>query len=95
MEAIEELWVSIHGPPKELIVDGESGIARSEQTRAYLHRKGIKLHARGKDQHARYVERRGALLRDQIHRIESQLAEEEMREIPFTPIFAEAVFLWK
>ena len=30
MKAIDELWVSTHGPPKELIVDGESGIAASD-----------------------------------------------------------------
>ena len=71
MKAIQEIWVSLHGPMQELITDGESGIVLSENTRTYLTRQGIKLHARGKDQHARYAERRGALLRDCIHRIES------------------------
>ncbi len=52
-KAIDELWVSTHGPPKELIVDGESGIVQSSMTCQYLHRKGIRLHVRAKDQHAR------------------------------------------
>ena len=69
MKAIDTQWVGVHGPPKELILDGESGISLSEITESYLHRKGIKLHTRGKDQHARYIERRGALLRDTIHRV--------------------------
>ena len=32
MQAIDELWVSTHGAPKELIVDRESGIAVSEKS---------------------------------------------------------------
>ena len=31
-QAIDELWVSTHGAMKELILDGESGISRSEYT---------------------------------------------------------------
>ena len=73
MKAIDTLWVSIHWPPKELITDGESGIAISQLTQEYIDRKSVKLHVRGKDQHARFIERRGALLRDTIHRVESQL----------------------
>ena len=76
---------------KELILDGESGISRSEYTNQYLARKGVCLQVRGKDQHARFIERRGALFRDTIHRIEGQLREEGI-EMPFHSILAEAVF---
>ena len=55
--AIDPAWVGIHGPPKELITDGESGIVVSHKTTEYLAHQGIKLHVRGKDQHARYMER--------------------------------------
>ncbi len=92
LAAIDEIWISTHGAPKELIVDGETGIARSAKTYQYLARKGIKLHVRAKDQHARFIERRGALLRDTIHRIESQLKEEGLAGIPFSCTLAEAVF---
>jgi len=47
---------------------------------------------RGKDQRARYIERRGALLRDIIHRIEGQLEEEGIAGILFECILAEATF---
>ena len=92
MRAIDELWVSVHGPPKELISDGESGIMFSALTQEYLARKGIRWHGRGKDQHARFVERRGALLRDTIHRVEGQLEEEGIAGMPFTSILSECVF---
>ena len=82
MTALDDLWVSSHGAPRELIVDGETGIVKSHLTTQYLARKGIKLHVRAKDQHARFIERRGALLRDTIHRIESQLKEEGLAGIP-------------
>ena len=91
-KAIDTTWVTIHGPPRELITDGETGIVMSNSTNEYLSRKGIKLHPRGKDQHARYIERRGALLRDTIHKVEGQLAEEGVAGTPFESILAECVF---
>ena len=91
MAAIDELWIATHGAPKEFICDGESGIARSEQCKRFLARKGVSLHVRGKDQHARFIERRGALLRDCVHRIEGRLKEEGL-EMPFHSILAEATF---
>ena len=72
-------------------MDGESGIAISELTNTYLRRLGIDLRRRAKDQHAIYVERRDALLRDSIHRIESQL-EVEGIVIRFEQILSEAIF---
>ena len=91
MGAIERIWIGIFGPPKELLVDGEGGISLSDYTRTRLGRYGIKLHIRAKDQHARYAERRGALLRDAIHRIHSQLKEEGI-VLPFTSVLSEATF---
>merc|ERR1712039_1020772 len=87
-----ETWVCIHGPPQELITDSEGGIVLSHKTKEYLSRKGIKLHPRGKDQHARYIERRGALLRDTLHRVEGQLKEEGITDIPFECKLSEATF---
>ena len=60
-------------------------------SKRFLARKGVSLHVRGKDQHARFIERRGALLRDCVHRIEGQLKEEGL-EMPFHSILAEATF---
>ena len=92
MKAIDVFWMSIHGPPKELITDSESGIVFAERAREYLARNGTKLHPRAKDQHAKYVERRGALLRDTIHRVEGQVREEGIAGLPFECILAECVF---
>ena len=74
ISAINSIWITIHGPMKELIADGESGIAASEKCQTLLERNGILCHVRAKDQHARYAERRGELLRQVIHTICSQLA---------------------
>ena len=89
INAMDTLWLTTHGPPKELITDGESGITLSHKTNEYLARRGVKLHPRGKDQHARYIERRGALLRDTIHRVEGQLREEGLTVYAFTSILSE------
>lgn len=50
------------------------------------------LKPRAKDQHARFAERRGALLRDVICRIQTQLKFEGMQDIPMTSILSDAVF---
>ena len=92
MKTIDDLWVSVHGPMRELITDCEGGIVLSDKTKQHLARKGIKLCPRGKDQHARCIQRRGALLRDIIHRVEGQLEEEGIAGIPFECILAEATF---
>jgi len=49
MKAVDELWISTHGAPRELIVDGETGIVKSHKTTLYLGRKGTNLHVRAKD----------------------------------------------
>ena len=77
---------------KELIMDGESGVAASALAGSFLSRLGIKYIPRAPQQHARIVERRGALLRDVIHRIDAQLKIEGLLDIPFEYRLAEAVF---
>ena len=89
--ALAELWVQVHGPMKELFIDGETGIVASDLSNTYLRRQSIQLRVRAKDQHARFIERRGARLRDQIHRTEAQLEVEGLK-IPFPLVLAEAVF---
>ena len=68
-DAIDTLWISIHGPFKYLIIDRESGID-SEYTKTFLKRKGIQIRPRAVGQHAQYVERRGQIIRQTMHRIE-------------------------
>ena len=40
--AIDEMWVGLHGPMGELILDGETALAKGWETREYFTRKGIK-----------------------------------------------------
>lgn len=87
-----DTWIGRHGPMRELIGDGESGIARDHDTQEYLKRKGVKYVPRAPMQHARFIERRGALLRDVIHRIDAQLQSEGLGGIPFKHRLSEATF---
>ena len=91
IHALDSCWFRHHGGCKELICDGEGAIAASEQTQAFLVRKGVKFVTRAPGQHAQYVERRGALLRDVLHRVEGQLKDEGIPELPFEVVLSEAV----
>ena len=77
---------------RELIMDGETAVAEGFSSGLLLARLGIKLVVRAPGQHARHIERRGALTRDCIHRIDSQLDEEGLTGIPMKYRLAEAVF---
>ena len=72
-------WISTHGPMSELIVDGETGVVQSQVMDRELKARGIKLTVRAVKQHARYIERRGALLRQSMRAIEEQLKRENVR----------------
>ena len=75
-----------------MIKDGESGVAASARAGSLLSRLGIKFVPHAPQQHARIVERRGALFRDVTHRIDAQLKIEGLLDIPFEYRMAEAVF---
>ena len=77
---------------EELIIDGERGVVRPQLTAVYLTRKGIQLITRAPNQHANHIERRGALLRGQLHKIDDQLHAEGIRYIPFKHRLADAIF---
>ena len=88
---INEMWITIHGPPKELSVIRETGRIALEKTSQYLHHDGITLHQRAKGQHACSIERRGALQKNATHRIMNQLQTESLEGVPFESILEEAV----
>ena len=60
-------------------------------TQVLLATHGTKFVSKPDRQHAQYVERRGALLRDTLHKITSELRNQQL-DIPFPQILAEAVF---
>ena len=76
---------------QELIIDGESAVTASHVMDRELKARGIKLNVRAVSQHARYIERRGALLRQATHAIEGQLIREHIT-IAFAVLLAEATF---
>ena len=73
-------------------MDGERAVAMSGEAAAYFRRKGIKLHIRAPGQHARLVERRQAVLRDALHKIDEQLVADGLGRVPIEQRVTEATF---
>ena len=65
------IWVGRHGPPEVLVCDGESAYS-SEEAKKWFKAQNIEFKKRAPGQHARYIERRGAVLRLQMHLMEDQ-----------------------
>ncbi len=91
-DALDDKWVTQLGAPRELISDQEGGLQKSNLVAEYCERQGIRLVPRAKEQHARYAERRGALLRDAIHPIGQQFSDFGVGDIPFKEVLNQAVF---
>ena len=89
-EAIDTTWIQIFGPFTTLITDGETSLASGEAD-AYFKRRGIQHRVRAPQQHARMIERRGALLRHAMHCAESQL-EAEGVTVTGKMLLAECIF---
>jgi hypothetical protein len=83
-------WIQLHGAMNHLYVDGEPGL-NGDSAKAYYKRKGIIQHLRAPGQHARYIERRGALLRYTMHVLEQE-AKNEGVELTITRLLAESIF---
>eukprot|EP00974_Lingulodinium_polyedra_P115554 11155771-Lingulodinium_polyedra.AAC.1 len=60
-------WVQPYGPPACLVVDDESSFA-SDEAGIMSSRQGCARLVRAPTQHSQMVERRQALLRDQLHK---------------------------
>jgi len=89
-EAICTCWLSIFGPFKFLVVDGERGLITDEAVQ-YLKQHGITIKTKAPNQHANVIERRGAILRHAMHCIEDQLTKENI-PITFKQLLGEATF---
>eukprot|EP00969_Alexandrium_andersonii_P099154 4373420-Alexandrium_andersonii.AAC.1 len=63
-------------------MDGEGGIAKSEETTQYLARKGIRYVPRVPGQQVAHIDRRTALLRDVVRRVVEQHRHEGL-DVPF------------
>ena len=75
MNAIFTVWISTFGNMENLYSDGELGLT-NDSAKAQFKRMGITLKVRAPGQHARYVERHGAILRVTMHLTEEQCKRE-------------------
>ena len=92
IEAIDKIWVSIHGPMREFIIDGETALAKGWLPREYFKEKGINVIIKPPGSHAKYIARRGALTRDVLHRVMIQLEKDGITGIPFPQVLGEVTF---
>ena len=88
--AIDKLWISIHGPFKVLIADGERALITAEAGE-FLSARGIRFEPKAPSQHAHMIERRTAILRHQIHAIMEE-TKNLRYPVEFDQILAQAVF---
>ena len=65
LQALDDAWVSIHGPMQEIILDGESGLMKVHDAKQYFERRGIKTIVTPVGQHVPHIDRRGELVRQQ------------------------------
>ena len=91
LDALNSIWVGIHGPLRELITDGEAGLAAAGRAKQFCDQHGIKFVPRAKEQQVAHIDRRGALLRYTIHRVVTQ-REAEGLDIEFKHILSDCVF---
>ncbi len=90
LEALDS-WVRLHGPPKVLYMDQETGIQAGADALQYLHRHTIDYRPRAQGQQVAYIDRRGALVREAIHKVVGQLKKEHIK-MEFKYVLSEATF---
>ena len=62
LDCLHGVWIGTHGPMVQLYIDGESGL-NTDSAKASIGRDGTILKTRAPGQHARFIERHGAILR--------------------------------
>lgn len=91
LNAIDTAWVSIYGPMKVLISDGEQGLDNDEST-WYFQVRGIQKRTAAVGQHVRIADRRVQILRNTIHKVSDQLASDGI-VMPFVRVLSESTFV--
>ena len=90
LAAIDRSWIQLFGAMEVLIVDGEGGLT-SAYFQEEMKRRGVKVDIRAPRQHARFIERRGAILRHALHTAEEQMRREGI-VAHFDSLLANAIF---
>ena len=91
LSAVDRCWIQLFGAMETFIVDGEGGMGHSKYFEEELKRRGVTLDIRAPRQHARFIERRGAILRHSMHTTEEQMQREGLTVV-FDTLLANAIF---
>ena len=86
LAAISEIWIGIHGPPTEFLMDGETGVAISHNAKEYFANQSCKLTIRATGKHCHFIEKRGDLLKTLLRKMDTQCTTEGIF-IPFPQMF--------
>ena len=89
--SITNTWFRIFGPPTCIISDAESGLT-SEEALVWAERWNVDIKTKPQGSHANIVERHHEILRDQLHKIQSQLTAEKIVGVSVNEILSEAIF---
>ena len=87
LEAITCRWIRPFGAPEMMIWDGETSLS-SDEAKVWADRWNIELIIRPKDKKAWIAERHHEILRQQLHKTQSQLAADGIK-LPFKSMLAE------
>ena len=90
LTALDQVLISIFGPPQVLIFDGETGLNDDESTE-WFQLRGVTKRTSAPNQHTRIVDRKISVLRDAPHKLFTQLHEEGV-QVPFSRGVSEATF---
>ena len=90
LDAFDTVWVAIFGPPQVLLFDGEAGLNDDEST-TYFQLRGITKRTAAPRQHTRIVDRKIAILRDTLHKLNTQLSEDGLH-VPMRRLLCESTF---
>ena len=91
LDALHVCWISIFGAMQKLYSDGESGMTSGNSKQHFI-RQGIELKIRAPEQHARHIERYGAILRVCMHVTEEQCKREGIA-ITIKMLLAQCLFM--
>ena len=90
-KGFEEVWIGLFGPPQYLVMDEETGVHSSRYTADWAECLQIQLKFKAPRQEAWIIERHNELLRQQLHRMETQL-QTEGRTVRFGQTLNQALF---
>ena len=90
LNALDTAWIAVFGPMGVLVWDGETGLDDDEST-TFFQLRGITKRTAAPNQHTRIADRKIAVLRDTVHKLNTQLVGDGVN-VPFVRVVAEATF---